>query len=139
MDNEAATRYLAIGEVSDATGLPPHTLRYYESVGLLTPAYRDDSGHRRYSTTTIEWIALLRNLRDSGMTIAEIRRFTSLLRASEESIPDRLAFLRDHRESVHRQLRALQETLDILDFKLATYSTISVTPESTNGHNPSRQ
>ena len=36
-----------IGEVSQHTGLPPKTIRYYEDIGLVKPL-RDANGYRAF-------------------------------------------------------------------------------------------
>ena len=42
--------FLSIGELSKITGVHIKALRYYDSLGILTPAYVDpDSGYRYYS------------------------------------------------------------------------------------------
>ena len=50
---------LAIGEVAEETGIPPSTLRYYESVGVL-PKPKRVAGRRRYDPNVIQLLALLR-------------------------------------------------------------------------------
>src|SRR5947207_1895489 len=39
---------ISIGELSRLSGLSPHTLRFYETEGILKPAGRTASGHRQY-------------------------------------------------------------------------------------------
>jgi len=40
-----------IGDASEATGLPPKTIRYYEDIGLIKPA-RAANGYRDYAAPT---------------------------------------------------------------------------------------
>jgi hypothetical protein len=52
---------LEINEVSRITKLKPHTLRYYESIGLIMDIKRNESGKRIYNElidelTKIPWI-----------------------------------------------------------------------------------
>lgn len=49
--------YYSIGELSDKTGLSVHTLRYYDSIGLLHPDYVDDTTGYRYYAMTSFWRA----------------------------------------------------------------------------------
>jgi len=63
---------LAIGEVAEQTGIPPSTLRYYESAGVL-PKPRRVGGQRRYDPTVIRLLALLRFAQQAGFTVAEMR------------------------------------------------------------------
>ena len=126
--------YLTISEVSDATGLSVHTLRYYERIGLMIPVERAESGHRRYSITAVEWLTLLRRLRDTGMPIAEMKRFSALLRSGDETVPSRLALLKRHRESIEQQIAHLQDTLEVVDAKIAAYSEGNATAPSRVEH-----
>jgi DNA-binding transcriptional MerR regulator len=64
---------VAIGELARRTGVAPSALRYYERIGLLSPAAR--SGQRRhYDKSGAERVALIRLCQDAGFTLAEIRR-----------------------------------------------------------------
>jgi len=57
------------GEVAKKLGLSKDSLRYYEKEGLLPLIERDSSGHRVYSDFDVEWIFLIRCLRDTDMQI----------------------------------------------------------------------
>lgn len=76
---------LTIQEVAERTALSPHTLRYYERVGLLEAPDRAASGHRRYGEGDLEWLTLLKRLRATGMPIREMRRYAELVRQGDES------------------------------------------------------
>src|ERR671916_3539917 len=64
---------LAIGELARRTGVAPSALRYYERVGLLSPAGRA-GGRRHYQPSSAERVALIRLCQDAGFTLAEIGR-----------------------------------------------------------------
>ncbi|KAB8144909.1 MerR family transcriptional regulator [Chloroflexia bacterium SDU3-3] len=112
---------LTIQQVALRTGLSVHTLRYYERIGLLDPVGRADSGHRRYTEADMEWITLILHMRESDMPIADMQRFTALVRQGAHTIPQRVAILEAHRQALHRQIDIIQHTLGLLDAKLAHY------------------
>lgn len=62
----------SIGMVSDRTGLPVETIRFYETSGLLTPK-RDRSGHRRFVEADITELEVIQALRQVGMPLKDIR------------------------------------------------------------------
>ena len=69
----------SIQEVSRRSGLSEPTLRYYEKIGLLGPVDRDESsGHRRYSTASVEIVETLACLRSAGMSVEDMRRYLQL-------------------------------------------------------------
>jgi DNA-binding transcriptional MerR regulator len=62
-----------IGELARRTGVATSALRYYERIGLLSPAAR--AGQRRhYTPSSAERVALIRVYQDAGFTLAEIGR-----------------------------------------------------------------
>lgn len=62
-----------IGELSRRTGVATSALRYYERMGLLSPAER--VGQRRhYLPSSAERVALIRLCQEAGFTLAEIGR-----------------------------------------------------------------
>lgn len=40
---------MKIGAVAESSGVPPKSIRYYESIGLIHPAERRRNGYRSYS------------------------------------------------------------------------------------------
>lgn len=44
---------MKIGDIAKKTGLTVHTLRYYERIGLLPYALRDDAGQRHYESAIL--------------------------------------------------------------------------------------
>ncbi len=113
---------LSISDAATATGLSPHTLRYYERAGLmLTPVDRASSSHRRYSDADISWVQFLSRLRSTGMPIATIRTYTELVRAGEATVDERLELLLRHRITVLAQLDEITASLAAIDYKIAVY------------------
>ena len=109
-----------IAEAAVETGLTADTLRYYEKEGLVGPIARS-AGQRRYTDDDVAWIGIVTCLRDAGLGIADLRRFTCLLRA-EAAAEDRVGFLRRRREELQERLRQTHAALAVLDDKIAHYS-----------------
>ncbi len=65
-----------IGEVARTFRLSVGTLRHYEVMGILTPAYVDpDSGYRYYSTQQFECLNTIRYLRMLDFSLEQIADF----------------------------------------------------------------
>jgi DNA-binding transcriptional MerR regulator len=110
---------VTITDLSDATGVSKYTLRYYERMGLVPLVERDpSSGHRRYSAGHAEWIAFLRNLRECGMPIRDIRAYARLVAKGDGTWPTRQAMLAAHRARVVATIAKLQRHRAMLDRKL---------------------
>jgi MerR family redox-sensitive transcriptional activator SoxR len=63
---------LAIGELSERTGVAPSALRFYEAEGLIH-ATRSDGGQRRYTRETLRRVSFIRIAQQVGLTLDEIR------------------------------------------------------------------
>jgi DNA-binding transcriptional MerR regulator len=94
-------------QAAEQSGFSLDTLRYYERIGLLDDIGRASSGHRRFREEDLEWLSVLRCLRDTGMPIAQMRRYAELARGGEPTMTERLALLIEHDAQVERRIAAL--------------------------------
>lgn len=79
--------HLRIGEAAALAGVSTRTLRYYQELGLLTPAGTTAGGARRYSDSDVARVHRIRHLQDLvGFDLNEIRTVVNA--------EDRLAALR---------------------------------------------
>jgi DNA-binding transcriptional MerR regulator len=113
--------FLSIGELSRLTGLTAHTLRFYESAGILLPIARGSNGHRRYRSEDVQWLAFVLRLKRTGMPLADIREYAQLRIEGDASLSARLAMLELHRERLAAQMAELSDNADALDNKIRTY------------------
>ncbi|MFD3592834.1 MerR family transcriptional regulator [Nocardia sp. NPDC058640] len=119
--NEHERPKYSIGQVAERTGLSRDTLRWYERIGLMSYIGRDHTGNRRFSDRDLEWLALIGRLRLTGMPVADMIRYAELVRAGEQTYPDRLAMFRQTRSDVLDKIAELQQTVAVLDYKIAIY------------------
>lgn len=105
----------SIGELSRNTGVKVPTIRYYEQMGLISPAYRSQGNQRRYERSDLDRLAFIRHARDLGFDISDIKELIAL--SHHPQMPcagaDRIA--EDHlagvREKIVR-LRKLEHELE---------------------------
>ncbi len=107
--------------MAERTGVTIDTLRYYEREGLIVGIARSNNGHRRYRQSDVTWIGVLRCLRETGMTIDQLRRYCELGQQGSGTEPERIEMLAEHREQVEAQIAIGQEALRPIDHKLAHY------------------
>lgn len=70
---------MKIGELAVRAAIAPSAIRYYEKMGLLAPAERV-GGQRRYASTALDRLLLIRFAGDMDFTLAEVKLFLSGLR-----------------------------------------------------------
>ena len=61
-----------IAEVAQRSGFTPATLRYYEDIGLLTPASRTDAGYRLYDEASLARLRFIARAKQLGCSLDEI-------------------------------------------------------------------
>ncbi|MEU5881496.1 MerR family transcriptional regulator [Spirillospora sp. NPDC047279] len=109
------------GETAQKSGFSIDTLRYYEKIGLLSDIARNSSGRRVFSDDDLAWLGMLRCLRDTGMPIAEMLRYSELARGGDETIVERLALLRAHDQRVEAQIGLLRSQQAHIQWKIGYY------------------
>ena len=115
---------LTIQEVSEATGLSAHTLRYYERIGLIHPIEREENTRRLYTEDDIGWIDFLLKLRATGMSIKEMQTYAELQRQGDETLPQRVEMLKSLRDNVEARMSELNEHLKLICYKIEIYEQI---------------
>lgn len=111
---------MTVQEVADLLDTSPHTLRYYERIGLVA-IDRDTSGHRRYDADAVRRLVFLTRMRLSGMPIRDLQHYISLVDQGADTVPERLEMLLEHRDTLRRQIRELTLSLAATEYKIATY------------------
>lgn len=114
---------MKIGDFSKRTGLPVSTLHFYERKGLISPE-RNASGHREYDEADLAWIAFIERLKETGMPLAQIKRYAGLRAEGDSTLKERMAMLIGHRKSVIDTISKWQENLDHLDKKIEHYKNV---------------
>ncbi|WAZ21451.1 MerR family transcriptional regulator [Streptomyces cinnabarinus] len=110
-----------ISEVAAFTGLTAHTLRWYERIGLMPHIDRSHTGQRRYSNRDLDWLDLVGKLRLTGMPVADMVRYAELVREGDHTYGERYELLEETRRDVLSRIAELQDTLAVLDRKIAFY------------------
>ena len=110
-----------VGEMAKRMGVAASTLRYYDKEGLLPFVERSPGGIRLFRETDVEGLNVIGCLTSAGMSIGDIREYIRLAMQGDGTIDQRLALFKRQRETLLRQMAALQNTLDMLDYKCWFY------------------
>jgi DNA-binding transcriptional MerR regulator len=112
---------LRIGELARRSGRSAHSIRWYDAQGLIPGVRRDAGGRRVFDPRHVEWLALLDRLRATGMSIAQMRSYTALVRQGTSSLARQRDLLAAHRQRVVDTLASWHASLALIDAKLHFY------------------
>ena len=116
---------MKISEASARCGLSIDTIRFYERSGLLPVVDRGADGKRRFSAEDAEWLTLLASLRETGMSMKDMRHFADLYSRGNASIPERRRVLESHALLLDKRRQALERCAELLAYKLQRYDEIT--------------
>lgn len=115
--------FYTVGEMAKKINVAPSTLRYYDKEGLLPFVERSGGGIRMFKDSDFEWLSFIECLKKTGMPIKEIKHFIDWCIEGDSTIDKRLALINRQRETVLQQLKQVQDTLEMLDYKRWYYET----------------
>ncbi len=104
-------KYLSIGEVSKIMSVSHTSLRYYDEIGILKPAYiNQDTGYRYYAKNQMPILSFILLAIDLDIPLKEFEKYLN-----ENSDIDLEKFILYAKEKVHNSIKKLQRDLYFLN------------------------
>ncbi len=110
---------LLIGDVAKRTGLTPATIRYYESLGLLSAPSRSGAGYRRYGETTLHELDFIKKAQGLGFSLEEVQEILRLSQRGEAPCAHILELAQRHLAAVEERMTQLARFRDELAAEIA--------------------
>ncbi|WP_167882297.1 MerR family transcriptional regulator [Leptospira langatensis] len=127
------SKFLSISEVSQITSFTPHTLRYYEKVGILSKPERAHGKDRKYSEKELRQLKVLKTLKEIGMSLDDIKGFflegciLEKIESGENFKPPlnkRIRILGTHLVNLEQKKKDLEAMIKLTKAKLKEYETL---------------
>jgi MerR family transcriptional regulator, mercuric resistance operon regulatory protein len=121
---------LSIGDLAHQVGVNVETIRYYERIGLMARPKRSNAGRRVYEETDLQTLRFVRQARELGFSLDEIR---SLLkhRTAEDACVHVKALAKQRLENVRAEMRRAAEIERLLAEAVETCSGAGPAAECT--------
>jgi len=103
-----------IGQAARRSGLSTKMIRYYESIGLLKPATRSDSGYRVYQAEDLHSLAFIKRSRDLGFSLEEVGKLLTLWQDRGRASADVKALAMQHIDELNQRIEELVSLRDTL-------------------------
>ncbi|WP_235616207.1 MerR family transcriptional regulator [Lysinibacillus parviboronicapiens] len=118
---------LSIGEFSKISHLTLKTIRYYDEIGLLKPAYTDaKSGYRYYNISQLETALLITRLKTYLFSLEEIKimltngqdvsLFLAKMKAKQENLSQQIIFYSSLLKKLELDIQLLEEEKNIMSY-----------------------
>ncbi len=113
-----------ISEMQSILNINASTLRYYEKEGILPEIERNDGGRRVYREEHVLLMKFLLCLKDTGMSIEDLKAYMNLGYQVETMLEDRRDILIQHKKSVEHQITQIQSNLERINQKIGFYDDL---------------
>lgn len=108
-------RYL-VGEIAKIANVSERTIRYYDSIGLLTPSMIMENGYRMYTQADLLKLQQIILLKQLGFRIKDI--FLIVTNEDSQRVKTLMQTQIGLLEKKIRHLQKLKETMDIMEKKM---------------------
>lgn len=102
-----------VSEVGKKYGVSRTSLIYYDNIGLLTPEHIEDNKYRYYSFEDMEKLELILTLKESGLSLKDIKKFMH-----DPSYDKSAELLRKQKRIIDDKILELQKLQLILDKRI---------------------
>jgi DNA-binding transcriptional MerR regulator len=115
-----------IKDAAALTGLPASTLRYYESMGVVSPIGGGESSkHRVYTEEDLDQLTSVASLSATGMSISDMRRYVQNDALAPDAAAEQIAFPEAQRERLADEARRVALPQRYVQLKIAYWHAIS--------------
>ncbi len=113
---------LTVIDLARKAGVSPHTVRYYDRVGLLPTPPRSPSGYRLYTPDLIERLRFIRGAKHLGLRLQDIAQLLEVMDRGQCPCGHTEALLRGRLTEIDEEIAGLARLRDELARLLDTHT-----------------
>lgn len=89
--------------------------------GLLKPAARSEQNNRLYSDDDLRWLVFIKCLRETGMSVEDIKKYYDKVNEGTSTLPERIKLIEDQKQKLLKDIEDKEAQLVHLEEKLKRY------------------
>jgi DNA-binding transcriptional MerR regulator len=118
-------RTYSIKEAASLTGLPASTLRYYESIGVITPISRGASSkHRVYDEDDLDQLMWVACLAATGMSVSDMRQYVANGQVGPSAAGEQIELLSQQAARLSAEAEQLKVRQQYVDLKVEYWRAV---------------
>lgn len=103
-----------IGEASLATGISAKMIRYYEQIGMVTPAERSKSNYRIYNEVDLNNLRFIKRSKALGFSLSETDRLLKLWQDKTRESSSVKAIAQQHIDELEAKITEMKSMVETL-------------------------
>ncbi|CUW15955.1 MerR family transcriptional regulator [Leuconostoc gasicomitatum] len=107
-----------IGQVANLKKISTHTLRYYDEKGLLPKVMRDQNGTRHFTREDLQWLDMIKCLKNTGMTLEQIKYFVDSTYQGAKTLEQRIELLKNQVKKINLTILEQQSYIEQINKKI---------------------
>lgn len=115
---------LKIKEVSEYFNLPSETIRYWEKVGIIPHISRNESGYREFNEEVVNWIKLVKCMREIKIPVEQIQCYLSLVVSEKDTTKERIDILEQQKTQLYKKIQEYNSALETITYKINNYENV---------------
>ena len=104
-----------IGEAAKTSGVTAKMIRHYESIGLIDPSSRTESGYRTYTDKDVHVLRFIKSGRSLGFSLEQIKLLLSLWQDRSRASADVKALATEHIHELDAKINELVAMRNLLE------------------------
>ena len=100
---------MKIREPAQTTGLSAKTIRYYESIGVLSPPRRTPNGYRDYSEHDVARVRFVAGIRSLDLSLDEAKELLAMQDRREAPCRTLLNLIEQKADQIEARIRLLKQ------------------------------
>lgn len=125
MSTPPKTKNYTITETAKISGLPESTLRYYETIGLIRPIFRDINTKRRvYSEDDVNLVVAVACLNATGFSIEDMRAYLDNRELGDKGASAQIELLNGQLRHLEQEMHFAQLRIEYVKSKVDFWRAI---------------